>query len=170
MGKGIYKHKSSWNKNRNMSDYPQCGFQIGHSGFRLEGLFNEDNASWRGKDVKYRALHTWIASRKGKASNYKCVGCGGQAEEWSNVDHSYLRKLEDFQPLCSRCHKEYDRMRTNLCFQGRIKCKQEDINKIMTNKSKAFIKGILEGFGQGLLVVIAGLGLGLLIYWGLINI
>jgi len=54
-------------------------------------------------------MHVWVRRRKGKASLYKCIDCGEQAIHWSNVDHSYKRKLEDYQPRCMKCHRKYDK-------------------------------------------------------------
>lgn len=109
MPSGIYQHKSSWNKGRKMTDYPQCGFQKGHCNWRMDYQFGTNNSSWKGNKVLYRALHTFISSRKGKASEFSCVDCGRQAREWSNIDHSYRRILDDYDPRCVKCHKIYDK-------------------------------------------------------------
>ena len=80
------------------------GFKKGH-----QLSVDEKNGRWKGNKVGYRAIHCWIYLKKGKASTYKCVDCGKQAEDWSNIDHSYKRKLEDYFPRCRSCHKMYDK-------------------------------------------------------------
>jgi hypothetical protein len=88
----------AWNKGRTMEDYPQNGFKKG-----------ELHLGWKGDKVGYRALHSWIRKCKGKAVNFLCVDCGIQADEWSNIDHSWKRELEDYYPRCRKCHKKYDK-------------------------------------------------------------
>ena len=68
----------------------------------------ESAYNWRGDKAGTMAMHEWVKRHKGKAVEYICEHCGKQASEWSNVDHSYKRKLEDYTPLCSSCHKIYD--------------------------------------------------------------
>ena len=69
-------------------------------------LSGKNNPKWVNGD--YKEPHVRLLFHKGKASEYKCVGCGKQAREWSNVDHLYKRILEDYQPRCRSCHNTYD--------------------------------------------------------------
>ena len=69
----------------------------------------EKSGKWKGDNVGYEGVHAWIRKHKGKASLYKCIDCGEQAKDWSNVDHSYKRNLEDYQPRCIGCHRKYDK-------------------------------------------------------------
>lgn len=109
MPSGIYKHP------------PQCGFQKGHKinlgrHFQIKDTSNmsgEKAASWKGDNAKPRAMHSWVVLKKGKASEHLCVDCGKQAQEWSNIDHSYLRILNDYSARCRKCHKKYD-IKNNL--------------------------------------------------------
>jgi len=50
--------------------------------------------------------------------------------DWSNIDHKYKRKEEDYTPRCRRCHRQFDIKNNNY--------------KTMTNKfqAPAFIQGI----------------------------
>lgn len=59
--------------------------------------------SWK----EYVNRHNWIRRKLGKP--IKCEICGGKATEWSNKNHLYKKILSDWQRLCHKCHKKYDR-------------------------------------------------------------
>lgn len=90
----------------------------GHLALR-ETVTGSDHHSWKGDDVKYRAVH----KRLGPASNHPCIDCGNVAAQWS-YDHSDIHeKLEPqkglpystdpsyYQPRCAPCHKTFDTQR-----------------------------------------------------------
>lgn len=72
----------------------------------------DKNGNWKGENIKYYGLHSWISNNFGKAKDYKCKMCGktGRSKEmhWSNKDHKYSRNIEDWQVLCAKCHNLYD--------------------------------------------------------------
>ncbi|HYV78133.1 MAG TPA: hypothetical protein VE979_08410 [Streptosporangiaceae bacterium] len=45
---------------------------------------------------------------RGPASDYRCIDCGGQAEDWSTADRSSNDVRVRFQPRCRKCHRRYD--------------------------------------------------------------
>ena len=70
----------------------------------------------------YVSTHNLIRRRRGKASRFTCVDCGGPAEEWS-YDHNdpeertgmhgghevtFSRNPDCYSPRCVRCHRIYD--------------------------------------------------------------
>jgi hypothetical protein len=72
--------------------------------------------------VTYKAIHKRLRRLRGRASDHACVGCGGQAQEWS-YDHNDLNEVQGvhrgrpvavsddpmhYQPRCSSCHRYYD--------------------------------------------------------------
>lgn len=62
---------------------------------------------WRGDNVGYRALHSWVLRHKGVAEF--CCKCGASKDvQWSNKSGDYRRDLNDFWALCRPCHKKYD--------------------------------------------------------------
>jgi hypothetical protein len=65
---------------------------------------------WKGEEVGYAALHTWVARHRGKPS--ECEHCGtddaSKIYEWANIDGEYNRCLDDFIRLCRSCHRKYD--------------------------------------------------------------
>lgn len=77
-------------------------------------IMGENHPKWRGDNVGYDALHSWVSRKLGKP--HKCEICGvektGKNMHWANKDHSYKRNLTDWISLCRRCHREYDK---NLC-------------------------------------------------------
>jgi len=77
-------------------------------GKKRENLSNEKNYGWKGEQASYVPIHTWVRRHKGIPK--KCSKCGkeGKRIHWSNKDHKYKRRLEDYQALCAKCHKEYD--------------------------------------------------------------
>ena len=68
-------------------------------------------AQWKGDDVGYFALHTWIRKELGKPDT--CEHCGrsnlsGRFIQWANKSRKYKRDLTDWIRLCVRCHRIYD--------------------------------------------------------------
>ena len=58
-------------------------------------------------DKKHKAIHMWV--RRYKGSPQSCGDCGTMEKlEWSNVNHKYERKLDDYLPKCCKCHKQFD--------------------------------------------------------------
>ena len=101
--KGNKPNKTSFKKGEHRS--PETEFKKGEM---TEVQLAEKNSNWKGKDAKINPIHRWIEYRKGKAKEHKCEHCGKQAHHWSNIDHKYSRKLEDYTALCSSCHMKFD--------------------------------------------------------------
>src|SRR3990167_3444536 len=66
---------------------------------------------WKGEQAGYSSIHCWVRRWFGKASI--CEGCGVTESthriEWSNKDGRYSRLRQDWQELCVKCHKKFDR-------------------------------------------------------------
>lgn len=87
--------KTPWNKNKKMLS-----------------ITGNKNWIWAGDKVSYRTLHKWVERHLGKPDT--CTDCGnsgltGRQIHWSNISGKYLRKLTDWQRLCAKCHKAYDK-------------------------------------------------------------
>jgi hypothetical protein len=70
---------------------------------------DENHPRWKGDDVGYHALHRWVGKKLGRPS--KCEHCGTETArkfEWANKSGKYLRSLDDWIRLCTRCHRKYD--------------------------------------------------------------
>lgn len=73
--------------------------------------------------IGYIRMHKWVNQVAGHPN--VCEICGGVFEakfmEWSNKDHKYRRNLDDWQRLCRKCHKAYDRGRFGITGGARKK-------------------------------------------------
>ena len=65
--------------------------------------------AWKGDDVGYSALHSWIKRKLGKP-NYcdVCKTVSTKRFEWANISKKYKRELSDWRSLCSKCHHRFD--------------------------------------------------------------
>lgn len=83
----------------------------------------EKHGNWKGDNVKHAALHSWVYRWKEKATH--CLHCKATSEEkrltWANIDHKYRRNLDDFIPLCYKCHQAYDVKYNNWRIKSRFK-------------------------------------------------
>lgn len=79
---------------------PQTEFKKGQN-------TGEDNVKWVGNKVGYRAIHSWIERKLGKA--YWCTWCFSMKNiHWANWSHEYKRDVNDWIQLCHKCHFKYD--------------------------------------------------------------
>ena len=133
MSSGIYKRTQIMKTGKNSNS--RNGFRKGHKinlGKRWKvkdsskmgkgDISGKKHGKWKGNHAKKGAMHAWVVFKKGKAKKYKCVDCGEQALDWSSIDHSYKRRLEDYFPRCRKCHQLYDLNILNI-HVGRLKNK-----------------------------------------------
>ena len=88
---------------------------------------------WKGKMASYFSKHQWVQKWKGKANYCEMCGVEGKKKyEWANIDHTYRRVLEDYIPMCSKCHDKYDKEH-NGTITGRPSnttgCKEKDCKR-----------------------------------------
>ena len=79
---------------------------------KIKAARGDSMPMWKGDEVKYRALHDWVARLLGKP--HDCSFCGNttlahRQYHWANVSGQYLRDIEDWIRLCAKCHKNYDK-------------------------------------------------------------
>lgn len=75
----------------------------------------EKHFAWKGDDVGYVSLHTWVRSRLGKPE--VCFFCGtteSKKFEWANISGLYHRDLNDYMSLCKSCHVKYDKKNNSI--------------------------------------------------------
>lgn len=73
-------------------------------------MIGENNKSWKGDKVGYEALHDWI--RRIKGTPKKCEICGttnAKKYEWANISKKYIRDINDWKRVCTKCHNLYDK-------------------------------------------------------------
>ena len=75
------------------------------------GMKGEKHHNWKGDDVGYISIHSWVVRWKGKPDTCEKCGKSGLKERrihWANIDHQYRRVLDDYIRLCSGCHGKFD--------------------------------------------------------------
>lgn len=68
---------------------------------------------WKGDEVGYRGIHSWVRRQKGPANKCDADDCEGRSNtyHWSNISGEYKRDLSDWQQRCVPCHSAFDRTR-----------------------------------------------------------
>src|SRR5690625_1375613 len=73
-----------------------------------------------GKGVQ-QTIHTRLYRSRGYAREHSCVGCGRQALDWayqysagpdelvSPTGRRYSNSMDDYAPMCRKCHSRFDR-------------------------------------------------------------
>lgn len=89
------------------------GVRPWRKGVPIPSMRGDNHPKWKGDDVSYGALHSWVARHLGKPST--CEHCEktelkGQSIHWANKSHEYKRELDDWLRLCVACHSEYDKL------------------------------------------------------------
>jgi hypothetical protein len=65
----------------------------------------EKNNNWKGGNVGYFALHTWVARHKPKVKF--CERCGKKRRlGLANISGKYLRDIDDFRWECYECNQK----------------------------------------------------------------
>ena len=75
------------------------------------GRTDEKANRWKGNEVGYDALHSWVKRKLGRPDTCEHCGrsnLGGHMIHWANKSQEYKRNLEDWLRLCASCHKQYD--------------------------------------------------------------
>ena len=84
--------------------------KISESNKGTSRLKSDSHPSWKGDEVGYAALHSWVTRNMGKPQ--ECVYCGKTRIEgvidWASISHKAKRDLNDFISLCRSCHRNYD--------------------------------------------------------------
>jgi len=83
--------------------------KIDNRGKHLNHARGDNHHNWRGDEVSYGALHSWVYRQLGKA--IKCESCGtpnAKKYEWANISKQYKRNINDWRSLCTPCHRRFD--------------------------------------------------------------
>lgn len=105
----------------------------------------EKSSQWKGDNVKYQAIHSWLRSRYGKANKCESKTCTGKSKEyqWALLKgKKYERKRENFCMLCRSCHKKYDFKQSTL-----EKIKKAHTGKFTSTKKNAILMWLRKEYG-----------------------
>lgn len=83
---------------------------LGHK-FSKERNDKIAKANWKGEDVGYSGLHSWVRKELGVpeiCEHCKREGLRGHSIHWANKSGEYQRNLADWLRLCVPCHSRYD--------------------------------------------------------------
>jgi hypothetical protein len=88
-----------------------------NKGKKRPNLAGSANNQWKGDNVGYFALHSWVRRHLGRPM--ECWECGFTSSNnrqfhWANISHEYKRDTEDWARLCVKCHRAYDLGKMNL--------------------------------------------------------
>ncbi len=95
--------KDPWNKGVKTGLVPSNVFKKGHKPW-----------NWKGDDVGYASLHSWVRRHKGKPNDCKKCGKDKSRYEWANISREYKRDLDDWVSLCTSCHQYADYHKLDL--------------------------------------------------------
>ena len=74
---------------------------------RSNAKIGEKNPMWKGNEVGYNSLHTWIRKHKPKPSF--CEICEkNEPYDLANISGEYKRDINDFEWICRKCHMKKD--------------------------------------------------------------
>lgn len=99
------KGHKPWNKDKKgIHQSPLTEFKVGQ-------FTNEKHFRWKGESANLKTKHKWVSRNKGVAEQCQNCGIGKDKKiiDWANVDHKYRRELDDYIPLCRKCHRQYDK-------------------------------------------------------------
>src|SRR3990167_9071587 len=86
---------------------------LAHKGKPNFSRRNEKHSMWKGDEVGYHSLHSWIKRRKIKPKF--CEQCKKKPPyDLANISQEYKRDINDFKWLCRRWHMIEDGRMKNL--------------------------------------------------------
>ncbi len=106
-------------------------------------MMGSNNLEWKGNEVGYNALHSWI--RKHKPNSNICECCNKKTKKLgcANTSGEYKRDINDYEWLCYKCHSIKDETFKNLMSSQNIWSKDE-MNYLIDNYKKISIKELSE--------------------------
>lgn len=75
----------------------------------------EKHPNWKGNDVGYKGLHSWIGDNWGRSR--LCEECGtttAKKFEWANLNNTYNRERKNWKRMCCSCHDKLDATINNI--------------------------------------------------------
>ena len=104
---------SAWNKGLTKeTDKRVAKYSKSLKGMKKWWQSDEKHHAWKGDNVGYISLHTWIARKLGRPNICQLCGKSGfkrKEIDWANKNHKYKRNLNDWLRLSKSCHFRYDK-------------------------------------------------------------
>ena len=109
--KGKEGIQEAWNKGKNLSKEHRKKLSESHLGNKpsietrkkmSESATGEKSSQWKGDNVGYSALHTWVSKRKEKPK--LCEICRKKRPIDLANKGVYDRNIENWEWLCRKCH------------------------------------------------------------------
>ena len=98
--------KPAWN--RGFEGY-NAGKKHWTFGKKRPEITGENHWKWAGEKVGKSGVHAWIEKTLGKPGKCEfCLTIEAKRFEWANKTGKYLRNINDWIRLCSKCHHKYD--------------------------------------------------------------
>ena len=103
-------------KGRKVSEETKRKISQAQKGRKRPWQEGDKSPSWKGDDIGYQGLHTWVKKVLGKPT--ECEHCGKKnlvnSKEhnlihWANKSGKYKRDKNDWIRLCAKCHIHYDK-------------------------------------------------------------
>ena len=76
-----------------------------------EGVKDHKSNAWKGDQVGYFGLHSWVKKKLGTPQICEDCGKSGLTSHqihWANISGDYKRDLSDWTRLCASCHSKFD--------------------------------------------------------------
>jgi hypothetical protein len=74
--------------------------------FKPGDNIDNNNHKWKGEQVGYYGVHTYMRRRLGNAvSCVRCDTLDSKRYVWHNISGKYKRDINDWESLCSKCHR-----------------------------------------------------------------
>lgn len=111
INKGVKKPPRTLEHKKNLSlgHLGQKSWNKGGVNLKIRG---ENHYLWKGSEVGYGALHSWIYRQLGKPTFCShCKSKDARKFEWANKSGQYKRELDDWVRLCTSCHRLFDNKR-----------------------------------------------------------
>ena len=105
-GRTSYRNRRSY-VGENNPNYGKTHTEAARDAIRQSKL-GDKSPTWKGDRVGKGAVHEWVKKRLPKPTACPACGTTERRIELSNTGHTYRRRVEDYEWLCSRCHFRKD--------------------------------------------------------------
>jgi len=136
MTSGIYPRTEEHKLNMKIANTGKKRSETAKLNYKNSKIGNK-NPQWKGDDVGYNAIHSWVKRHKPKP--LFCEECNKRKPyDVANISGKYKRDINDFRWLCRSCHMKTDGRLKKLRINYKPKQKGIQIKMRCLNCSKEF--------------------------------